>query len=114
MAISTAILATPYAACQPVSLPSTVAVVPSLDASWTLENAEPIERATAVDEAASALGSLREMSFCTRSFGSGGVVGDPDLRKLDIAMRADGKIDSTIGLDKGTIGRGTEDRGLKF
>ena len=63
-----------------------------------------MERAIAVDEAASALGSLRDMKVCIRSFGCGGVVaGDPDLWGLDITMRADGKIDSTIGLDKGTI-----------
>ena len=64
-----------------------------------------MERAIAVDEAASDFGSLRDMNFCIRSFGREGVVaGDPDLWGLDIAMRADGKIDSTItGLDKKTI-----------
>ena len=54
-----------------------------------------MERAIAVDEATSALGSLRDVNFCTRSAGDGGVVtGDFGLRKLGIVMRADGKINS--------------------
>ena len=102
LAISTAILATLYTVCHSVSPPSTVA--PSLDASRILENAEPMERAIAVDEATSALGSLRDMNFGTRSAGDGGVVaGDFDLRKPGIVMRAGGKISSIIGLDKRKI-----------
>ena len=101
LAISTAILATPYAVCQ--SVPLSWTVVPEI--SPIVENGEPMERAIAVDEAASVLGSLRAVNFCSRSAGDGGVVACGfDLRKLGIAMRADGKISSMIGLDKRKIG----------
>ena len=56
MAISTAILAAPYDVCQAVSLAGTTPL--SLGASWASENPELMERAIAVDEAASALGFL--------------------------------------------------------
>ena len=89
MAISTAILAAPYAVCQTVSLPRTA--TPSPDSSRTLENAELVERAITVDEAASALGFLRDVYFCTSSAGDGGCAGgDINLRKLGIAMGMDG------------------------
>ena len=70
-----------------------------------MENAELTERAIAVDEAASAFGSLRDANFCTKSAGDVGVVAcDFVLRKLGIAVRADGKINSMIGLDTRAIG----------
>jgi len=53
LAISTAILAAPYATCQAVSLPLIVA--PSLDVPQASWNGEPMERAIAVEETASAL-----------------------------------------------------------
>ena len=83
-----AILAALYAVCQTVSVPWTSA--PSLDSPGTSENAELVERAIAVDEAASALGFLRDVYFRTSSAGDGGRVGgDINLRKLGIAMRTD-------------------------
>ena len=49
-----------------------------------------MERAIAVDEAARALGFLRDVNLCTSSAGDGGRVGgDINLRKLGIAMRTD-------------------------
>ena len=49
-----------------------------------------MERAIAVDEAARALGFLRDVNLCTSSAGDGGSVGgDINLRKLGIAMRTD-------------------------
>lgn len=95
LAISTAILAALYAVRQPVSLSRRVA--PSLDVSLVLENAEPIERAIADDEAASALGPFLEVNSRINSSGDGGVVAvDFGLRKRGIVMKADGKISSTI------------------
>ena len=99
LAISTAILAAPYTACQPSSLPRTVA--PSLDVSLVLETAEPMERATAVDEATSDLGPFLDFNFCT-SAGDRGfvVVVGFGLRKRDIMMRADRKIAAeSTGID---------------
>ena len=55
LAISTAILAAVYAVCQPVSLPRALEL--SLGVSLVSQNAELMERAMAVDEAAIALGS---------------------------------------------------------
>ena len=69
LAISTAILAVPYAVCQPASLPRTAA--PSQDISCVSWNVEPIPigRAIAVDDAARALESPwgRDVSLCTSS-----------------------------------------------
>ena len=63
-----------------------------------------MERAIAVDEAARALGFLRDVNLCTSSAGDGGRVGgDINLRKLGIAMRTDGKISSMIGLEERKI-----------
>jgi len=56
LAISTAILAAPYADCQIESLPRTIAPLP--DVSRVLKDAEPMVRAMAADEAAIALESL--------------------------------------------------------
>ena len=97
MAISTAILAAPYAVCQPVFLSRAIAA--SLDASPVSWNAEPMERAIAVDEAASALSSLLGMSFCASSAGDGGSVACVfDLPKPGIVSRVDDEINSMVGL----------------
>ena len=86
--MSTAILAAPYAVCQTVAHLWTAAL--SLGSSRTLENAELMERAIAADEAARALGFLRDVNLCTSSAGDGGRVGgDIKLRNLGIAMRTD-------------------------
>ena len=91
LAISTAILAAPYTACQPASLPRTA--VPSLGVSWVLETAELMERATAVDEATSDLGPFLDVNFCTSAGDRGSVaVGGFGLRKRGNMMRADDKI----------------------
>ena len=56
------------------------------------ENAEPTERAMAVDETISALESLLNVKFCISSAGDGGVIVDGFvLRKRGIVMRADDK-----------------------
>lgn len=74
-------------------------VAPSLDVSWVSENAELIERATAVDEAASALKSSLEVNFCTSSTGDEGLVADNlGLWKRGIVRRVDGRFNLTVGL----------------
>ena len=79
-------------------------MAPSLGVPRVLENAAPMERAIADDEAASALGSLLDVNFCTNSAGDGGVVaGGFDLRKLGIVTKVDGKINSTIDTTTRTI-----------
>ena len=106
LAISTAILAAPYAVCQPVSFSRTI--TPSLGVSWVSCGAEPREIATAVDVAASALGSLRDAkSFTSFVGGVGGVgveisAGGFDLRKRRIT-KANGEINSRIFLVFGMI-----------
>ena len=58
-----------------------------------------MERAIAVDEAASALDSLLDMNFCASSAGDGGSVACFfDLRKPGIVRRVDDEINSMIGL----------------
>ena len=89
LAISTAILAAPYAACQ--SIPLCRTVVSSLDAPRESGDGEPMERAIAADVATSDLDFFLDVKFCT-SPGDGGVVaGNFGLRKRGIVMRADGK-----------------------
>lgn len=84
-AISMVILAAPYAVSQPAS--HSRAVTPSLDVSWISYCEEPIERAIAVDVAASTLESLRDASWLTRRAGDVGVEltpGDFDLKRRRI------------------------------
>lgn len=98
--VSMAILTATYAVCQPISLPRTVAQ--SLDVSRGSENAEPTQRAMAVDVAASALEFLLDMRSCIRSTGGVGVetvifAACFDLRKRGMTMVVD-KINLIIGL----------------
>jgi len=84
LAVSTAILAAPYTAFQAESPPGMTP--PSVDASWISENAELMERAMAIDEAASASGFLLDVRLGTRSAGVGvETAGLFDLRRKDMA-----------------------------
>ena len=94
LAMSTAILATPYAVFQSISLPRTV--VPSLDASRGSRDGEPIERAIAVDEATSDSDILLDVNLFTSAGDGGAVAGNLGLRKLGIVMRADRKTDLMV------------------
>ena len=96
--ISTAILAAPYAVCQPVSLLRMVAS--SLDVSRVSQIAERKERATAFDVATSALGSLRDARPLTSFAGGVGVeisANDFDLKRRRM-VNVDGEINPKISL----------------
>ena len=96
LAISTAILAVPYAAFQAASLPGTTPS--SLDRCWMSENAELMERAMAVDEATSALGFRLDVRLCTSSAGDVGVetAGCFDLRRKGMG-KTDGQVRPIVG-----------------
>lgn len=89
MAISIAILAEAYAACQREPFPRKVES--SLDMPHAFLNANPIERAIEADEAASALESLLDVNLRTRSAENVRVEteifsDDLDLRRSDISV----------------------------
>ena len=107
LASSTATLAAQYVVCQLASLSRTV--VSSLGVLWVSENAELMERAIAVDEAASALGPFLDANSCSSSAGDEGVVaGNLGSRKRDMVVRAEGEINSILGLTTGMIGGATK------
>jgi len=96
--VSMATLTAAYAVCQPVSLPRKPAPSPSVSWVSVLENAELIERAIAVDEAASALESPRgsEVRFCTNSVGDVGVVTEISAGLSNLRMRGITKVGDKV------------------